>query len=182
MSCSTEGWGQTRPGVKHLRFVTAFLVASSCIASVAKAQEHPATAVQDEAASTPPTMFSPSAGTFGMQLSLSGDPFPSLLGAGVHYYLLEFLRAEANVGWVGVGMGVRLSVPGWDLTPVIGLAGAETYLGGEWELGAYGTLGLQLFGRRGWSLEGGLSCAPRVFDGDFAECLPYLRFGAVLHP
>lgn len=126
------------------------------------------------------TTLATEAGSFGLQLSLSGDPYPSLLGAGMHYYVWDMLRVEANVGWAGAGVGMRLSIPEIDITPVLGIATAMTYVGGEWELGGYATLGIQLFGHNGWSLEGGLACAPGIFKGDFAECSSYLRLGVAL--
>ena len=124
----------------------------------------------------------PRAGRLGLQVALAGEPFPSLVGAGAHYYPAGFLRLEANLGWIGAGAGLRLVIPGVDLTPVIGVATSVTYVGGEWGLGISGTLALQLSGRGGRRLEGGVSCAPGVLDGDFAECLPYLQLAFALRP
>ncbi len=117
------------------------------------------------------------AGSNGVYLSLGGDPAPSTVGINGYYYLTDYLRANAGVGVVGIGIGLKAVMPGWEMTPVVGFGYAVTYLGKKWAAGGYGSLGVQLFAYSRRSLEGGLNCTPDLFKGDYGACSAYLNFG-----
>ena len=65
----------------------------------------------------------------GGYVSLWGDPFPALWGANIAYNVYDFLRLNAGVGTESTsnivattfGIGGKVFVPGWALTPMLGL-------------------------------------------------------------
>ena len=65
----------------------------------------------------------------GAYLALWGDPFPALWGANIAYNVYDFVRLTAGVGTDSTthvtattfGMGAKLFVPNWALSPVVGL-------------------------------------------------------------
>jgi len=65
---------------------------------------------------------------FGAYLSLYGDPYPSKYGANIAYNVYDFARITGGVGTDSdritvnsVGAGLKLLVPGLQLTPVAGV-------------------------------------------------------------
>ncbi len=71
---------------------------------------------------------------FGVYVSVLGDPFPSLWGINVGYNLESWMRLHAGYGSTSVGSGtstltvsslgggVHFFVPGWSLSPVVGVS------------------------------------------------------------
>ena len=65
----------------------------------------------------------------GAYVSLWGDPFPALWGANIAYNVNDFVRLNAGVGTESMsnitattfGIGGKLFVPGWALSPMLGL-------------------------------------------------------------
>jgi hypothetical protein len=65
----------------------------------------------------------------GAYLSLWGDPFPALWGINAAYNVYDFFRLNAGVGTDSTdritattfGVGGKLFVPGWALSPTVGL-------------------------------------------------------------
>lgn len=69
----------------------------------------------------------------GVYMSVLGDPFPNLIGMNAAYNLTDYLRANLGYGKVSasigeseaslttIGAGAKGMVPGWSLTPVLGL-------------------------------------------------------------
>ena len=74
---------------------------------------------------------------FGVSLGILGDPFPTLLGYNASINLARWLRATGGYGQISgttnageakittVGGGVRLFVPSWNFSPVVGLSYAK---------------------------------------------------------
>jgi hypothetical protein len=80
----------------------------------------------EKSLSTPPNRASR---RIGAQVSLWGDPFPTTYGISIAYNVYDFLRVNASIGSDDenqlfkantLGIGAKLMVPGWELTPVVG--------------------------------------------------------------
>ncbi len=119
----------------------------------------------------------PSAGSKGVYLSVFGDSSPSLFGFSGYYYLTRFLRGTASLGIVAASVGLKSVVPGWSLTPVLGMNGSYSSLGGQWTGSVYGNFGIQLFGPNLHSLEAGVNCDSKLLKGDWGACTSYLNIG-----
>ena len=74
---------------------------------------------------------------FGVSLGILGDPFPTLLGYNASINLARWLRATAGYGQISgtttggeakittIGGGLRLFVPSWNFSPVVGASWAK---------------------------------------------------------
>lgn len=136
----------------------------------------------------------------GAYLGILGDPFPTLLGVNVGYNAFDFLRLHAGIGRVSasagigdsslsasattLGVGARALVPGWSLSPTVGLAaamvvysssGASIKVNGFEASGAhvYASLGVDWQTPGGFNLGLGYNLSIRSGIGG----LPYLNFG-----
>ncbi len=74
---------------------------------------------------------------FGAYVSVLGDPSPTLVGINGAYNITDYLRATAGLGYVSTsltmgssvseaslttfGGGIKAMMPGWNLTPIMGL-------------------------------------------------------------
>jgi hypothetical protein len=65
----------------------------------------------------------------GAYLSVWGDPYPTTIGANIAYHVYDFVRVNLGFGSddadvfraATAGVGAKLFVPGWNLSPVLGL-------------------------------------------------------------
>lgn len=124
-----------------------------------------------------------------------GEPAPSILGINVAYNLTDYLRAQIGGGQVSfgfgdasgsattLGAGLKGFVPGWSLTPSLGLHMAGVIYSGDLLIRmagfessgvhVYGTAGLDYQAKSGFhgSLGYNLSFRPGVGGG------PYVQLG-----
>ena len=109
----------------------------------------------------------------GAYVSMWGDPFPALWGANIAYNVNDFIRLNAGLGTESTsnitattfGIGGKLFVPGWALSPMLGVgwsadsvnAGQPVDIRGITRGGnrVYGTLGLDRQTTLGFSLGAG---------------------------
>lgn len=84
---------------------------------------------------------------FGVDTSLVGDPFPTLLGINANYNAWDFLRLKAGAGLTSnmddvagntFAVGARFLVPSWDFTPFTGISLAFIQLDGHFREAAFG--------------------------------------------
>lgn len=78
---------------------------------------------------------------FGVSVSALGDPHPSLVGINLNYNLGSLFRISAGYGVIGqlsqpmsatsVGGALKMFVPGWNLSPFLGLGYTHFTLSGE---------------------------------------------------
>lgn len=136
----------------------------------------------------------------GAYLGVLGDPFPTLVGVNLGFNIFDFLRVHGGVGKISsstsfgtssvsasattVGAGARLFVPGWNLSPTLGLGaaavlytsdGAAIRVQGFDASGAhvYGSFGLDWQTASGFNLGLGYNISFRSGIGG----LPYLNLG-----
>jgi hypothetical protein len=107
----------------------------------------------------------------GAYATLRGDPFPALLGINAAYNVNDFLRMFVGVGTdksdnyqaTTFGVGAKLMVPKWALTPVVGLGWSADSSNGPYtrhnvNYGTnrlYGSIGLDWTTALGLNLGGG---------------------------
>lgn len=136
---------------------------------------------------------------YGLYLGLLGDPFPTLLGLNAAVNATDFLRATAGWGRITggsendrvtidtIGFGVKLLVPGNNLSPVVGLNWAKVSFEGDLDPSDedvqgfrasddhfYVNAGLDWTARGGFYLAGGLNISLR----GGVPLIPYLNLGA----
>lgn len=141
----------------------------------------------------------------GAYLGVLGDPAPTAIGMNLAYNLTDFLRVSAGYGEVKssglaydsstgslsmeetgklqtFGVGARAMMPGWNLSPVVGvsvgymsLSGAFTNVQGLTRSGinAYGTIGVDYQARSGFNLALGYNFPL----GNSMESNPYVNLG-----
>ncbi len=132
----------------------------------------------------------------GIHIGFLGDPFPTLLGGNVNYNIADMLRVSAGYGryptWIfgdltvsTLGAGIRVMVPDWNLSPVVGFSVASVtvisesgvfrdffgYTGGTWDH-VYLTLGFDWQTRGGFNLGAGYNHSLKVGAGR-----PYVNLG-----
>lgn len=123
----------------------------------------------------------------GIYADAFGDPFPSLVGFNIGYSLTDFLRVHAGVGTgkavqpesssYSMGGGLKLMIPSWSFTPVIGFAGTLVFdedsprsIASKNHL--YANAGVDYTFANGFNLGAGLNYAP------FAKtAFPYINIG-----
>lgn len=102
-----------------------------------------------------------------------GEPSPTLIGLNVAYNVTDFLRVGAGYGSLKFqmgsveasastfGFGVRGMMPGWNLTPTVGLHFAHVSYTGDriLDVGGFTESGSHLYGSIGadWQTEGGFN-------------------------
>ena len=130
---------------------------------------------------------------FGVSLGILGDPFPTLLGYNASINLARWLRATGGYGQISgttnageakittVGGGVRLFVPSWNFSPVVGLSYAKVSFTGSGSLSGftgnshhtYATLGFDWQAANGFNF--GLGANLSTLSG--VGAVPYLNLG-----
>jgi hypothetical protein len=112
----------------------------------------------------------------GMYLAY-GDPYPTVLGVGAAYQITDYLKAQVGFGkqtvisgisFAGIstatattfGLGLKGTVPGWNLTPTVGLHFAHlSYSGTGVSVGGFTASGSHLYTSFGfdWQTKAGFN-------------------------
>jgi hypothetical protein len=107
----------------------------------------------------------------GMYLAY-GDPYPTVLGISAAYQITDYLKASAGFGQLGVsvgafeastttiGVGLKGMVPGWNLTPTVGLHFAHvSHTGGGFAVGGFTDSGAHVYTSFGfdWQTKAGFN-------------------------
>jgi hypothetical protein len=103
------------------------------------------------------------------------DPAPAIVGINLAYNLTDFLRVSAGYGQLSVGVGaleasattigagVTALVPGWSVSPAVGLKFASVIYSGNLglDLGGFKESGSHVYGSLGvdWQASGGFNLA-----------------------
>jgi hypothetical protein len=125
----------------------------------------------------------------GAYASLFGDPI-GLVGASMAYNLSDFARVTGSIGYTPVtgpitqsalslGTGVKLVVPGWNLTPVLGSNVSLLFIGGTNGFLSYENLGLEYTADNGFHIGAGVNGLFVVAGNTDAmdRLLPYVNVG-----
>ncbi len=125
----------------------------------------------------------------GAYASLFGDPI-GVFGASMAYNLTDFARVTGSIGYTPVtgpitqsalslGTGVKLVVPNWNLTPVIGTNVSLVFVGGTNGFLSYENFGLEYTADNGFHIGAGVNGLFVVAGNTDAmdRILPYMNIG-----
>lgn len=138
----------------------------------------------------------------GAYIGILGDPFPTLLGVNLGYNVTDFMRVSVGGGRVSAsigdgvgdgasasattfGVGTRFFVPGWSISPTVGLGAAYVAVSQSGGLSVsvqnFNSSGGHIYGNLGvdWQMKGGFN-AGLGYNLSFRSGIggsPYLDLG-----
>lgn len=176
----------------QMYFLAVFAVLTYC--SVALASTEPATSYADAE-----KLSHRSEKKLGGYLGLLGDPAPTLVGLNVAYNLTDYMRASVGFGRVStgatiqmqgseiqteessmttIGLGTKFMMPGWSLTPVLGLGYSHVFMSGM-ESSDFKANNLYMTVGADWQTKGGFNLGLGLNKGltSGAPTAPYVNLG-----